>query len=544
MPYFQRPNMVVSALRSIENIDYDDFEVCIIDDSSETPIEQVIEKHGFKIKNLRILNTNDTLEDKLRRGSTHSGMMNEAIKLSTADIAFYISDDDAIRKDYFKELNKFYLTNPDCMYSYSHVIGFCPFTQVPCETLGIYNKGRNFNTIHPHHLNFTHTLYPTGKVDATQVSWRILSNKEHNIWFPPNQTRCADAALFEQLYKKWGDCRFNGLTGAYKAFHGAHLRGGQLSNRRGPDEFKPNDITSTPKYFSICMNFKDEAIYLKDWIDYHISIGVDHFYLYNNDSTDNYLEVLKPYQDAGLVTLNHISGKFPKKRATENFIKKYKFETFWVALIDSDELLTLTEEGANVRDLFKNYEDFPGVGLNTLYFGSSGLSGIQTPVQEKFTMCSAPHDVAHLAPDPSFVARECRHIKSVVNPRKVKETWVNPHFCHYNPKYLIKNSLQPVAVNTDKKPITLSNPDSFTNTLAETSIENTRHNKAFIRHYYLNTKEEWLRRKLRSCDDRDALFFESEASALEKFDRYEKVKGLSTVRYEDVLRELRKLKDK
>ena len=48
-------------------------------------------------------------------------------------------------------------------------------------------------------------------------------------------------------------------------------------------------------YFSICMNFKDEAIYLKDWVEYHLSIGVDHFYLYNNESSDNFLEILKTH---------------------------------------------------------------------------------------------------------------------------------------------------------------------------------------------------------------------------------------------------------
>ncbi|MBR0260666.1 MAG: glycosyltransferase family 2 protein [Selenomonadaceae bacterium] len=32
---------------------------------------------------------------------------------------------------------------------------------------------------------------------------------------------------------------------------------------------------------------KNEGRYLKEWLDYHLSAGVDHFYLYDNDSTDN-----------------------------------------------------------------------------------------------------------------------------------------------------------------------------------------------------------------------------------------------------------------
>ena len=41
--------------------------------------------------------------------------------------------------------------------------------------------------------------------------------------------------------------------------------------------------------------FKNEGHYLKEWLDYHLLAGVEHFYLYNNDSTDNYKEVLAPY---------------------------------------------------------------------------------------------------------------------------------------------------------------------------------------------------------------------------------------------------------
>ncbi|MBR7025230.1 MAG: glycosyltransferase family 2 protein, partial [Selenomonadaceae bacterium] len=38
--------------------------------------------------------------------------------------------------------------------------------------------------------------------------------------------------------------------------------------------------------------FKNEGHYLKEWLDYHLFAGVEHFYLYNNNSTDNYEEVL------------------------------------------------------------------------------------------------------------------------------------------------------------------------------------------------------------------------------------------------------------
>lgn len=42
---------------------------------------------------------------------------------------------------------------------------------------------------------------------------------------------------------------------------------------------------------SLCLIFNNEAPFLKEWLDYHIVVGIDHFYLYNNNSTDNYIDV-------------------------------------------------------------------------------------------------------------------------------------------------------------------------------------------------------------------------------------------------------------
>src|SRR3989338_10230517 len=55
---------------------------------------------------------------------------------------------------------------------------------------------------------------------------------------------------------------------------------------------------------AICSMFKNEAPWLKEWITYHHNVlKVDHFYLYNNDSTDDFATVLQPFIDQGLVEL-------------------------------------------------------------------------------------------------------------------------------------------------------------------------------------------------------------------------------------------------
>ena len=50
---------------------------------------------------------------------------------------------------------------------------------------------------------------------------------------------------------------------------------------------RPKSIQKKKFYVSICAIFKNESMYMKEWIEYHRIIGVDHFYLYNNFSSDN-----------------------------------------------------------------------------------------------------------------------------------------------------------------------------------------------------------------------------------------------------------------
>lgn len=46
---------------------------------------------------------------------------------------------------------------------------------------------------------------------------------------------------------------------------------------------------------AICVIVKNEAPYMKEWIDYHRLVGVEKFYVYDNESTDSLLSVLAPY---------------------------------------------------------------------------------------------------------------------------------------------------------------------------------------------------------------------------------------------------------
>ena len=50
---------------------------------------------------------------------------------------------------------------------------------------------------------------------------------------------------------------------------------------------------------ALCAIFRDEALYLEEWLQFHHIHGVEHFYLYDNGSADDPLGVLDPWVGRG-----------------------------------------------------------------------------------------------------------------------------------------------------------------------------------------------------------------------------------------------------
>ena len=53
---------------------------------------------------------------------------------------------------------------------------------------------------------------------------------------------------------------------------------------------------SDPEHFlAFTSIFKNENTYLGEWLEYHRIVGVDHFYLYDDDGSPEARELLQPY---------------------------------------------------------------------------------------------------------------------------------------------------------------------------------------------------------------------------------------------------------
>lgn len=130
---------------------------------------------------------------------------------------------------------------------------------------------------------------------------------------------------------------------------------------------------SDTKYdVSICAIFKDEADYLREWIELHKIVGVEHFYLYNNGSSDHYQEVLKPYILSGEVTLTDWNDAPGQMSSYSDCVRKYGKETKWIAFIDLDEFI-VPNTYDRIYDFLKQYDRrYPIVIAYWRSFGTSG----------------------------------------------------------------------------------------------------------------------------------------------------------------------------
>ncbi len=94
-----------------------------------------------------------------------------------------------------------------------------------------------------------------------------------------------------------------------------------------------------PHYFCVAAVARDEGRYFKEWIDYHLLVGVEKFFIYDNQSTDNTYEVLKPYIDAGIVEYIFVEGDGIQNQVNYHAICNARDKTKWLAVIDLDEFI-------------------------------------------------------------------------------------------------------------------------------------------------------------------------------------------------------------
>ena len=124
-------------------------------------------------------------------------------------------------------------------------------------------------------------------------------------------------------------------------------------------------------YLSLCLICKDENDYLPEWLDYHILMGVERFYIYDNDSQFSLRETLKGYIERGWVVVVDIPGEAMQLYAYDHCLQTFGPNTFWLGFIDTDEFL-VPKMTLDLKELLKEYEAYGGLAVSSLFFGSNG----------------------------------------------------------------------------------------------------------------------------------------------------------------------------
>jgi hypothetical protein len=122
-------------------------------------------------------------------------------------------------------------------------------------------------------------------------------------------------------------------------------------------------------YLSLCCIIKDER-YLEEFILYNRLLGVEHFYIYDNNSAEPIKNRLNSFFYKQICTIIDFPGSIVQLAAYTHCINTYKNETDWLIVCDGDEYI-LPLQHQSLRDFLNEYDDMMAVGINWVFYGTS-----------------------------------------------------------------------------------------------------------------------------------------------------------------------------
>lgn len=221
---------------------------------------------------------------------------------------------------------------------------------------------------------------------------------------------------------------------------------------------------------SIVCIVKNEGTYLREWLKYHISCGVEHFYIYDNDSEDNTYSVLREFND--YVTYTRISGKVRQLDAYNDALNRFSLESELLAVIDADEFLYSPLGNHNVCSAVAPYFQNKSVGgfvVNWLIYGSSNFEKRPYGLVTDNFLYRSKIDFS-----------KNHFVKTICNPRKVFNFTIS-HAANYFPRFY--------AINEKQELVNWASTDTV-------NISTIR-----LNHYYSKSKMEFLKKRDRGSGE-------------------------------------------
>jgi hypothetical protein len=200
---------------------------------------------------------------------------------------------------------------------------------------------------------------------------------------------------------------------------------------------KPPTETGNKPYLAMCSMYKDHAGYLREWIEFHRVVGVECFFLYDNESSDDHEQVLAPYVERGIVEVHEWPTPPSVERgvpwaiidAFDDCLRRHREDSRWIGFIDVDEFL-FSPTGRTVADVMSGFEQFSGVEVSRLDFGPSGhRTKPPGPVIESYVQRRS-----YVSPK-----KDWEHVKSVIDPARTDHAF-NAHGFFYTEGFAVREN--------------------------------------------------------------------------------------------------------
>lgn len=140
--------------------------------------------------------------------------------------------------------------------------------------------------------------------------------------------------------------------------------------------------TRTPKYkLCIMAIFKNEEDYLEEWLQHHMAVGFDHFFLYCNDpnlSKYSYLHLPKYKKHITLIDwTNKVNDPVKlyesiQRQAYFDCVQKYKKNCDYLMMLDIDEFVMPMENITLPQFIARQRGPIKAMRFQRYNFGSSG----------------------------------------------------------------------------------------------------------------------------------------------------------------------------
>lgn len=212
--------------------------------------------------------------------------------------------------------------------------------------------------------------------------------------------------------------------------------------------------------------------YLLEWFNHHHSIGVDYFFIYDNESKIPIQKTISSLKFQSSIYVEQFPGKASQnvqRLSYFKFLEDLKGGSLphcdRVAFLDDDEFI-ICEDG-NIKDTLLDYLEFSGLALSWRMFGSSGILKRSPASQmKKFVYYTSSNYLGNV------------NIKSIVDPYLVSGP-IHAHAFYYT---------QGFCVDVDRK-------------LVESYIMSPIYRRMWINHYYTGTIEDWKEKLIRGRSD-------------------------------------------